>query len=791
MKRLCIAFLVLASSQLNAQPGYPPSSAPIVNIYSNPVITDMAADPCIVEYLGEYFLYSTQSTLGYNVYRSHDLISWSGPHQVYSAPSPVGNPWNKHNYWAPDVKLIDGKFYLYYTAGNGTISEGTDLLNQRIGVAVAESPMGPFTDLTPQSPLIPDRSCIDAFVFEDRNGDLFILYAGFDTNPDQIRVYGRRLASPFQLDIGAEQLLLGHVVPPDFEFPISEAPEMFEHAGRYLLLDSNNPAYTARYRVDASSSSTPLGPFSRQQGPIFSSNSVIELFGPGHGHSMLAPDLRSRWYAYHAKTFQSDGWERTISMDPLLISGPFSDGKVTVLSNGGTKLGRKELLPRPSFISAMISTPHLPSGWAPVGGDWCSTTSSCGTWDWGTLSPLANFVLRSPETGRLAAPLNIGNIPLPYPASIPLPMEMEDMVYSCWWKPTPPELGYESDAYIQFSFIVIAPSLCRLELVREGDGLPFQRPPISGEIGFPLREMSQLEVCFRFFPDSSTFIVRVEDLLCPSEAIESDPIEIALYEDTFNHFLLRRHGEKYVVEFNADQVFETPYYGSTSVPMSFIETSGVIADLDGFRISYGVSELFDDEWRLEKLFSKERGNSNLGTTSSGDGFVSLTPTVGDLTATSILLTRASYRSLDFSADLELPLTSSGDSGGLIFNWRSDTHYSSASISLTNTSEVNLVITHHRRLQIPLASSTEVVDVSNYLDIAGVPSTFPLRCNLSIRRRHSYDELEVANHEWIQFFVNGKFVHESYLGLGVSASGSVGLTSQGSGMKAFSLNGSGW
>ena len=71
--------------------------------------------------------------------------------------------------WAPHIARIGGKYLLYYSASSAsTLSFG-------IGVAVADSPTGPFRDLG--EPLLtgPGFTTIDPFVLDD-DGDLYLYW---------------------------------------------------------------------------------------------------------------------------------------------------------------------------------------------------------------------------------------------------------------------------------------------------------------------------------------------------------------------------------------------------------------------------------------------------------------------------------------------------------------------------------------------------------------------------------------------------------------------------------------
>ncbi len=125
-------------------------------------------DPCLVAGGdGKYYLFYSRwpTKLGYDAWCTHAEIAWAtatnsvGPYefQGVALPSRGGNFWDGHSAFNTDVVRIGEKFYLYYTgnrgttnwAANRTIAASSDEWwihrnHQRIGVAVADSPGGPW-----------------------------------------------------------------------------------------------------------------------------------------------------------------------------------------------------------------------------------------------------------------------------------------------------------------------------------------------------------------------------------------------------------------------------------------------------------------------------------------------------------------------------------------------------------------------------------------------------------------------------------------------------------------------
>jgi Glycosyl hydrolases family 43 len=77
-------------------------------------------------------------------------------------------PWADKQMWAPDAAEKDGTYYLFFPAKD---HEGIF----RIGVAVSNSPVGPFT---PQPEAIKNSFSIDPAVFKDEDGTYYMYFGG-------------------------------------------------------------------------------------------------------------------------------------------------------------------------------------------------------------------------------------------------------------------------------------------------------------------------------------------------------------------------------------------------------------------------------------------------------------------------------------------------------------------------------------------------------------------------------------------------------------------------------------
>ncbi len=77
-------------------------------------------------------------------------------------------PWAKKQMWAPDAAAKDGKYYLFFPA-----KDHEEIF--RIGVAISDSPAGPFT---PQPNAIKNSFSIDPAVFKDDDENYYMYFGG-------------------------------------------------------------------------------------------------------------------------------------------------------------------------------------------------------------------------------------------------------------------------------------------------------------------------------------------------------------------------------------------------------------------------------------------------------------------------------------------------------------------------------------------------------------------------------------------------------------------------------------
>lgn len=343
--------------------------------YSNPLDiqssgfgADGPADPCVVEYLGTYYLSCTGNSQDYRIMMSEDLVNWRGGAVAFSIPS--GSSWKNGWLWAPEIQRINGRFYLYYSAGNSS--------SLHVGVADSDTPQGPYTDRSFNKPLISAWS-IDACCLVD--GDQLYLYYAHG-GP----IWVRKLRDPLTVDTS---VTARECITPDvpWEGGVNEGPCVFKRGGIYYMLYSGNGADTANYGVGEAWAANPLGPWTKQPGPynpIFLRNDAINLWGPGHGSPVIGPDGVSDWYAYHHRIFPENGWPRLLALDRIVGVPRVTGAGLAWTSSGGTT--QPTPAPRRAFAFANFDRGELPPAFHFESGSW-------GAMDEALLAP-ADGVLR-------------------------------------------------------------------------------------------------------------------------------------------------------------------------------------------------------------------------------------------------------------------------------------------------------------------------------------------------------------------------------------------------------------
>ena len=274
----------------------------------NPIATGWYADPEAAYLDGEYWIYPTTSAkydeqLYFDAFSSKDLAHWVKHPKVLTSDAVW---WARRAMWAPAIAEKGGKFYFFFGAN--------DIQNDKqvggIGVAVADSPAGPFKDYLGK-PLV-DRfhngaQPIDQAVFHDSDGTWYLIYGGWKhCNIAKLNAEFTGLV-PF-----ADGETFKEITPQGYV----EGPYMMKRGGKYYFMWSEGgwtgPDYSVAYAV----ADSPMGPFERV-GKILQQDPKIAT-GAGH-HSVLKREGADEYYiVYHRRPLgETDGNHRVTCIDKM------------------------------------------------------------------------------------------------------------------------------------------------------------------------------------------------------------------------------------------------------------------------------------------------------------------------------------------------------------------------------------------------------------------------------------------------------------------------------------------
>ncbi|WP_297091855.1 family 43 glycosylhydrolase [uncultured Draconibacterium sp.] len=282
----------------------------------NPVLEGFYADPDVLfaEKTGKYYIYPTSDGFhnwgGYyfKTFSSENLVDWQDEGVILNLREDVS--WASHNAWAPCIieKKIDGEYkYFFYFCGR-----------QKIGVAVADNPEGPFVDRG--EPLInwkPEGvkggQEIDPDVFTDPKTGKSYLYwgngymAGVELNDDMVSLKMETLK----------------VMTPDKTF--REGVYVIYRNGTYYFMWSEDDTRSPNYKVRYATSNSPLGELTIPENNIvIQRNAEKEIFATGHNSAIQVPG-EDKWYlVYHRFTYPNGknmgyraGFHREVCIDRL------------------------------------------------------------------------------------------------------------------------------------------------------------------------------------------------------------------------------------------------------------------------------------------------------------------------------------------------------------------------------------------------------------------------------------------------------------------------------------------
>lgn len=289
--------------------------------FNNPIIKDQyTGDPAALVYKDKVYLYAGHDEAPKDfhfykmnewvVYSSSDMKKW----ESHPVPLKVTDfPWAKGDAWASQVIERNGKFYWYVTLEHGSIP------GKSIGVAVSDSPIGPFKDALGKALITNDMTThtkiswddIDPTVYIDDNGQAYLFWG------NTVCHYAKLKANMIELDG-----LIQTIDLPNY----TEAPWIHKHKNWYYL--SYAYQFPEKIAYAMSKSITGLWEFK---------GILNELAGNSNTNHQSIIDFKGQsYFIYHngASIPHGGSFRRSVCVDKLYYNKDGTMKRVVMTSEG-------------------------------------------------------------------------------------------------------------------------------------------------------------------------------------------------------------------------------------------------------------------------------------------------------------------------------------------------------------------------------------------------------------------------------------------------------------------------
>ena len=304
----------------------------------NPFVqTWCTSDPAPMVHNGTMYVYTGHDEDGadffwmqeWRVYSTQDMVNW----QDHGSPLALESfSWADDRAWASQTIERDGKFY-WYICAHSKLSGG-----MAIGVAVSDSPTGPFRDALGK-PLFENGSWdhIDPTVMIDDDGQAWLMWGNpqvyyLKLNRDMISYEGELGKLPMTEEAFGGPMMKEREKGKKYKDSYVEGPWLTKRNGTYQLLYA---AGGVPEHISYSTAPSPLGPwkYAGEIMPLCDTNSFTNHCGVADfkGHS---------YFFYHTgKLPQGGGFGRSVAVEEFKYNADGSFPKIMPTDEGVKPVG--------------------------------------------------------------------------------------------------------------------------------------------------------------------------------------------------------------------------------------------------------------------------------------------------------------------------------------------------------------------------------------------------------------------------------------------------------------------
>ncbi|MFE2752530.1 family 43 glycosylhydrolase [Actinosynnema sp. NPDC059335] len=268
--------------------------------FANPIKRN-GPDPWLQYHNGYYYLATTTWNSTITMRRSRTLagLSTAADQVVFNL---AGRPNGCCNMWAPEFHLINGRWYLYYVAGQNVPDYNP---TQRLHVleSAGADPLGPYTfkaDLGSTWELDPS--------ILQHNGRLYLMGSAMDGTQSLTIT---PLSNPWTIS-GARRTISQPTLAWERQTaPVNEGAEPLYHNGRTMIVYSASACWGPDYKLGllTLTGTDPLNRahWTKSPNPVFQRNDANGVYAPGHNGFFKSPDGTEDWIVYHANDSAGGG----------------------------------------------------------------------------------------------------------------------------------------------------------------------------------------------------------------------------------------------------------------------------------------------------------------------------------------------------------------------------------------------------------------------------------------------------------------------------------------------------
>jgi hypothetical protein len=298
----------------------------------NPIVQTLyTADPAPYVHDGRVYLYTThdEDTLvndfftmnDWRVYSSTDIVNWTD----HGSPLRYSDfTWGRGDAWAGQVISRNNKFYFYVPLTSSSLGRHV------IGVAVADSPIGPFRDAIGRPLITENCGDIDPTVHIDDDGQAYLYWGNPNLcyvrlNQDMISYTGSVVRIPmttasFGTRSNTER-------PTTYE----EGPWLYKRNSLYYMVFAAGPISE---HIGYSTSSSPTGPWA-YRGVVMPTSGASFTNHPG-----VIDYMGNSYFFYHNGALPGgSGYHRSVCVERFTYNSDGTIPRLSMTTQGAPQIG--------------------------------------------------------------------------------------------------------------------------------------------------------------------------------------------------------------------------------------------------------------------------------------------------------------------------------------------------------------------------------------------------------------------------------------------------------------------